>query len=168
MFEKFNAHKVWTVALYDADQQYYYLKRFQLELSQKLQNILGENAGSKLIVISDKDYPRFEVRFGGHDSYREPLEIDAEEFIGVKSFKAKGKRIATYDVGQILELEPLRFNTTPDPEDNEEEEGGEGPGDDPQPVAPLDGAPAEAAEADDEEIDQQRLIDEITGQMTLF
>ena len=169
VFEKFDSNKVWTVALYDADQQYYYLKRFQLEFSQKLQNILGENAASKLIVISDKDFPRFEVRFGGHDAYREALEIDAEEFIGVKSFKAKGKRLATYEVDRIIELEPLRFNT-PDPETNdEEEEGEEGPGDEPRPDVPVDGgAPAEAEDSEEEEIDQQRLIDEITGQMTLF
>ena len=170
VFEKFDSNKVWTVALYDADQQYYYLKRFQLELSQKLQNILGENAASRLIAISDKDYPRFEVRFGGHDAYREPLEIDAEEFIGVKSFKAKGKRLATYEVDTITELEPLRFNT-PEPEDNEEEEevGEEGSGDDSGPDSP-DAVSSSGGQQDagEEEVDQQRLIDEITGQMTLF
>lgn len=109
IIEKFDPHKVWSVALYDADQKYYYLKRFQLEASQKTQSFLGENSESKLQLISDADYPRFEVVFGGSDAYREALVVDAEEFIGVKSFKAKGKRLTTFDVEAINELEPVRF-----------------------------------------------------------
>lgn len=109
IIEKFDPHKVWSVALYDADQKYFYLKRFQLEASQKTQSFLGENHESKLQLISDADYPRFEVVFGGNDAYREALVIDAEEFIGVKSFKAKGKRLTTFEVEAINELEPVRF-----------------------------------------------------------
>jgi len=169
VFEQFDSNKVWTVALFDADQQFYYLKRFQLEVSQKLQNILGENADSKLIAISDKDYPRFEIRFGGSDSYREPLEVDAEEFIGVKSFKAKGKRLSTFDVATIVELEPLRFNTPAPDASDDDEEGEEGAGEEPRDDSPAGGgSPSPQAGPDEEEIDQQRLIDEITGQMTLF
>ena len=109
IIEKFDPHKVWSVALYDADQKYFYLKRFQLEASQKTQSFLGENPESKLQLISDADYPRFEVVFGGSDAYREALVVDAEEFIGVKSFKAKGKRLTTFEVEAINELEPVRF-----------------------------------------------------------
>jgi topoisomerase-4 subunit A len=63
--------------------------------------------------MSDVDYPRFEVVMGGNDAYRETLIVDAEEFIGVKSYKAKGKRLTTFDVETINELEPIRFNTLP-------------------------------------------------------
>ncbi len=110
VIEKFDSNKVWTVALWDAEQKFYYLKRFQFETSQKKQNFLGDNAESRLVLLSDIDYPRFEVVFGGNDAYREALIIDGEEFIGVKSFKAKGKRLTTFDVETINELEPLRFN----------------------------------------------------------
>jgi topoisomerase-4 subunit A len=48
------------------------------------------------------------VTFGGGDSFREAIEIDAEEFIGVKGYKAKGKRLSNYEVGAVEELEPLR------------------------------------------------------------
>ena len=47
--------------------------------------------------------------FGGHDSFREALILEASDFVGVKSFKAKGKRLTTYTVGQITELEPTRM-----------------------------------------------------------
>jgi topoisomerase-4 subunit A len=48
------------------------------------------------------------VTFGGGDSFREAIEIDAEEFIGVKGYKAKGNRLSNYEVGEVEELEPLR------------------------------------------------------------
>ena len=41
------------------------------------------------------------------------MDIDAEEFIAVKGFKAKGKRISNYNIGEIKELEPLRFPEPP-------------------------------------------------------
>ena len=117
--EKYQPDKVWTVVLYDADQQGYpYLKRFVIEASKRKQNFLGENANSQLIILTDTVYPLIKVVFGGNDAYREPLEIDAEQFIAVKGFKAKGKRISTWAIGSIEELEPQRF---PEPEESEEE-----------------------------------------------
>ena len=107
--EKFDQNKVWSVALYDADAEYKYLKRFVMEPSVKPVRFLGENPKSELILISDTYYPRFEVSFGGNDAHREPIVIDVEEFIGVKGIKAKGKRIHTWDIAEIKEIEPLRF-----------------------------------------------------------
>ena len=118
--EKYQPDKVWTVVLYDADQQGYpYLKRFVVEASKRKQNFLGENANSQLLILTDTVYPLIKVVFGGNDAYREPIEIDAEQFIAVKGFKAKGKRISTWTIGSIEELEPQRF---PEPEETEEAE----------------------------------------------
>ena len=125
IIEKFDSNKTWTVALYDADQKFYYLKRFQLEPSAKPQNFLGENAESRLVLMSDNDYPRFEVVLGGNDAYREAQVIDADEFIGIKSFKAKGKRLTTFEVETINELEPLRQNESRNATQNEDAEGAE-------------------------------------------
>nr|WP_239057050.1 DNA gyrase/topoisomerase IV subunit A [Paludibacter sp. 221] len=107
--EKFDANKVWSVAFYDAEQKFYYLKRFQFEPSQKPASFIGETPNSRIASISNADYPRFEVLFGGSDEHRGTLEVDAESFIGVKSFKARGKRLTTFNVKNIKELEPLRF-----------------------------------------------------------
>jgi len=132
VIEKFDPHKVWSVVLYDAEQKFNYLKRFQLEPSQKPLDFLGESPDSRLLLMSDADFPRFEVVFGGNDAYRETLVVDAEEFIGVKSYKAKGKRLTTFEVETINELEPVRFNApAPTPsndegsENDENNEGGE-------------------------------------------
>ena len=146
--EKFEANKVWTAALFDADQKFFYLKRFQLESGSKKQNFLGENPKSRLMLLTDETYPRIEAVFGGHDSFREPLVLDAEEFIGVKGFKAKGKRIATFEIDTINELDPIRFASASQPETaNPESED-------------------EAEEGDDKS--DNDIIDEITGQMKLF
>ena len=109
VIEKYDPHKIWTAALYDADQQNYpYLKRFNFEATARKQNYMGENRASRLILLTDEYYPRFEVLFGGSDNFREPLIIDAEEFIAVKGFKAKGKRITTFTIETVNELEPTR------------------------------------------------------------
>lgn len=150
--EKFDEHKVWTAALYDADQQYTYLKRFTFEHSEKPLRFVGENADSRLLLLVDTVYPRIKAYFGGHDDFRDPLEIDVEEFIGVKSYKAKGKRISNYEVERVEELEPLRF-----PEPVEET---------PQTLkVEID---AEQGENGDSDLSDADLRDEITGQMKLF
>ncbi|MDR1610137.1 MAG: DNA gyrase/topoisomerase IV subunit A [Candidatus Symbiothrix sp.] len=148
VIEKFNPDKIWSVALYDEDQQGYpYIKRFPFEISNKKQSFLGDNAASRLVLLSDTVYPRFEVTFGGNDAFREALIIDVEEFIGVKSLKAKGKRITTCEVAEIREIEPARF---PEPETE----------DLPQPDIDI--------EPEEEDKPVTELIDEITGQQRLF
>ena len=58
--------------------------------------------------------------FGGNDNFREPLVIEVDEFIGVKSYKARGKRLTTFEIDEIIELEPTKF--PPPPEITEEPE----------------------------------------------
>ena len=115
--EKFDDSKEWTAVLYDGDQEYMYVKRFTFESSARKLNFLGENAKSKLFILTDTAFPRIETEFGGGDKHRENLIIDAEEFIGTKSYKARGKRLTTFEVKLVKEIEPTRF-----PEVKEEEE----------------------------------------------
>ena len=123
LIEKFDAEKVWTAVLFDADQQHYpYLKRFTFENSAKKQNYLGENKDNQFVLLSCEAYPRIQITFGGHDSFRDALIVEASDFVGVKSFKAKGKRLTTYTVGEILELEPTRRPETEENEENAENE----------------------------------------------
>ena len=152
--EKWDRNKVWTAVLYDADNEGYpYIKRFEMEAIRKHQNYLGENPNNKPVLLTDTAYPRILVTFGGADEPRPPMEIDAESFIAVKGFKAKGKRITTFHIGNIEELEPLRMPEPKNEGDNEE---------------------AETQVEEEENLDpdagktQQQIIDEITGQLNLF
>lgn len=121
--EKFDPDKVWTAVLYDEDQQGYpYIKRFTFEQSAKKQNYLGENKNNRLILLTDEAYPRLQVNFGGKDSFREALVIEATDFIGTKSYKAKGKRLTTFDVESIQELEPTRHEEKLDNQAQDAEE----------------------------------------------
>ena len=86
------------------------------------------------MLLTDTFYPRIEVTFGGADSVRPAVEIDAEEFIGVKSFKAKGKRISTYSVESVVELEPTRFPPEPEPEPEPEIQEESGQDGQPKPI----------------------------------
>ena len=123
IIEKWNPNKIWTAVLFDADNQGYpYIKRFTMEALKKKQNFVGENPNSKLVILTDQVYPRIKVNFGGLDAYREPMEIDVEEFIMVKGFKAKGKRITTCHIDSIEELEPTKFPEPVEDEENSEED----------------------------------------------
>lgn len=149
--EKWQPDKVWTAVLFDADNQGYpYIKRFTMDAMTKPQNFVGENANSRLVILTDVPFPRIKVTYGGHDAARSPEEIDAEQFIGQKGFKAKGKRISTWQIGTIEELEPVRF---PEPEVQDDEEEVE---EEPENLDPDAGK------------SQQQVIDELNGQLSLF
>ncbi len=150
LLEKYEAEKVWSCVLYDADNQGYpYVKRFLMEASKKKQNYLGENPNSQQLLLTDQVYPRILVTYGGADEFRGSEEIDVEQFIAVKGYKAKGKRLTTNQTESIVELEPLRFPTEPT-----------------KPVEPV--------EEEEENLDpdagksQQQVLDELTGQQNLF
>ena len=148
--EKYEPEKVWSCVLYDADNQGYpYLKRFVMEASKRKQNYMGENENSQQILLTDTYYPRLLVTYGGNDAFRGSEEIDAEQFIAVKGYKAKGKRLTTWQIESITELEPTRFPEPPEePEDSEDSE-----------VEDLD---PDAGKS------QQQVLDELTGQLSLF
>ena len=151
--EKFDETKVWTAVLYDADNDNnLYLKRFNFERATQArhQNFMGDNPHCKFVALTDQAFPRFQVNYAAPDDFREPLIVDAEEFIAVKGFKAKGKRVTTFNVASVEQLEPTRF---PEPTEN-----------------------AEDAEADDEGLQQDAptpsqsesdLMDDLTGQLKL-
>ncbi len=120
IIEKFIPEKVWTAVLFDESQGgYLYMKRFNFEPSAKRISFTGDEKDNRMVLLTDTYYPRIQVSFAGADSVREALEIDATEFIGIKSLKAKGKRVTTYNVGEVTELEPLRQPEPPvqDPAD---------------------------------------------------
>ena len=148
VIEKFQQTKIWTAAYYDADHKAPYLKRFYLEPGNR-RNLLGDNPKSSIYLLTDECYPRIEIIFGGFDSAREPLIIEAEEFVVARSVKARGKRLTTHLVETINELEPPRHPETHQPSEEEE------------PAEP-ETAPAEPQE------NPEDVRDEIMGQMKLF
>ncbi len=147
--EKFDADKVWTAILNDADQGYPYIKRFRFEQSARKQRYLTDNEKSTLIALSDAFGAMFRISFAAPDDFRDPVDVDADEFIGIKSFKARGKRLTTYALASVEELEPKPV-------------AGPAGSEDPQNVAPDDDTEPVDEKSDDE------LRDEFSGQQRLF
>ncbi len=109
-----------TVVYYDGEQKYYYIKRFRAEVTEKPVRYFEEHPKSKFTLLSENDYPRLEIKFGGKHKKRDPEVIDAADFIAEKSYKAKGKRLTMLEVASITELKPIRFKEdmpeTPEPD----------------------------------------------------
>ena len=139
--EKWDAGKVWSLIQWNAEQKYYYGKRFTLEdANAKVQSFLGEDKDSRMVVLSDQAEATFRVVFT--DDKREPMEILMSEFIDEKSPRAKGKRVTTLDIARIEDITP---EPEPEPEVEEPEaeempdtdaqpDSPESPADDPQPT----------------------------------
>lgn len=145
--EKFRPGIVYSAIYWDPEQQFYYVKRFTVEESEKPQCFIHEDPESKLIALTEVQHPRFEISFGGKHKDRENEIIDVAEFIGIKGHKAKGKRISGHIVSEIKEIEPLIKDELPpvvedeDEEEDEPEESAETP--EPQPPIVDDDDPAQ-------------------------
>jgi topoisomerase-4 subunit A len=99
--EKFDPEQIYNVVYFNAEQGYYYFKRFKFEPSETQVSFIGEHPNSFLLDIAPGDKVLVKVIFGGKDKKREPEVIDAQEFIKVKSVAARGKRLTTRKVAAV-------------------------------------------------------------------
>lgn len=147
--EKFDPGKILSVVYFDSEQEFYYVKRFEIEETlNKMICFIGENEQNKLVSVTWVRYPRFEIEFGGKNSDRDNEIIEVAEFIGIKSWKAKGKRLTNFYVENIKELDPV----IKDEHETQEQ---------------ADTNP-ETPDFDDIPFDIQRPGDDDANQMTLF
>ena len=116
MVHKYSSDKIYSLCYFDREQGYYYMKRFPLEMSDRMQYFLDENGQSDFVCVTDKSGTKLVVTYKGAHASRPADEIDVDEFIGVKSHRAKGKRLSTYDVDKLSFIEPE------EPEKPEEQE----------------------------------------------
>ena len=117
--EKFDSEKIWSLAMWNADLGYYYGKRFQFDAQAKLQNMLGENAESRIVVLSDSEEAQIRISFT--DESKPAIEVLMSEFIDVKSPKAKGKRFSTLEIAKIEDITPEPVVEEPVAEESEED-----------------------------------------------
>ncbi len=104
--EKFRPEATYSVCYYDGQQHYYYMKRFKPEVSDKMQLFLDEESQASFVAITDRDDAVLRITFKGAQATRPAEEIAVEEFVGIKSHRAKGKRLTTYEVESLTFLEP--------------------------------------------------------------
>ncbi len=104
VIEKYDANKVWSLAMWNEELGFYYGKRFLIDDTTKIQNMLGEDENSRIVVLSDREEATFLIHF--QDNKRPEETVVMSEFIDVKSTQAKGKRLTTYPVELIEDITP--------------------------------------------------------------
>ena len=116
--ERYVPGTVYSVCYFDKEQNYFYMKRFQLEASEKMQSFLDEDNNMEFVAITSAEGATLKVEYTGAHATRPADEVDVDSFIGVKSHRAKGKRITTYQVASLTFIEP---EPQPEAEPTEEE-----------------------------------------------
>jgi len=119
--EKFRHGKIYSAVYFDPEKEFYFLKRFELEESDKNSWFVPEEEGAKLVSLSEDKYPQLKIEFGGRYKGRPDETINVFEFIGVKGYKAKGKRLSTYEIGNMEFIEPLEIEEQELTEHDDEE-----------------------------------------------
>ena len=114
--ERYVSGTVYSVCYFDKEQNYYYMKRFQLEVSEKMQSFLDDEGTMEFVAITSAEGATLKVEYTGAHAMRPADEMDVDTFVGVKSPRAKGKRITTYQVASLTFIEP-----EPQPEPEAEE-----------------------------------------------
>ena len=113
---KYRARDIVTVIYQEGETESYYIKRFQAEDNDKKLSFLDE--GDRMVMYCMDTYPNLKVYYD-ENSGKKVLEeeIGVREFIAVKGYKAKGKRITTSKVKEFVWLTP---DPEPAPEPEEE------------------------------------------------
>ena len=130
---KFDPDEIFSVVYIEGETQKHYLKRFCIEAETKLNariSFIGEHPEAKYLDRSVDDLPRLLLSYKVSDAGNcfPDDEINVEEFIGIKSYKAKGKRLSTREIESFQFLEPFQPEPTEEkPEDPEAPESDEEP-----------------------------------------
>ena len=113
---RYSPDRVYSLCYYDQGQQYYYMKRFTAELSDKMQDFLDPE--DRFVCMTERAGAKLEITYKGAHASRPADLVDVDEFVGVKSHRAKGKRLTTYEVDTLRMIEP---ELPPEPESSEDE-----------------------------------------------
>jgi topoisomerase IV subunit A len=110
VLEKFNPKKPISAIYWDSSKERYYVKRFLVEASDKKVSFISDSEGSYLEVVSTDYLPLAEIEFTKerNKDQRPNEQINFEEFISIKGFKAHGNTLTSYKVKSINLLESLQ------------------------------------------------------------
>jgi topoisomerase IV subunit A len=124
LIERFRADKVISAIYYDGESKNYLVKRFSVETTtiDKKFGFISESSGSKLIIATTEDKATIEVEFTrGKSKEKEVDQLQLEELIDVKGWKALGNRLSAHNVRKIslLKVEPVKVEEVDEIEESE-------------------------------------------------
>jgi len=168
LIEKFDPRKVMTAVFRDAGKGSVYVKRFHFDESEKKTSFIGDHPDSKLLAYSLDYLPVLQVVFDTKANGKpiNKLTLEAAEFIGIKGYKARGKRLTTFAIKDVKFLDPLPYEhpeeeITNESEENETEVSAKPSKDDKVKgvVKPKEKTKPEKKEEDDPEDDRQTKLE---------
>ena len=108
--EKWKPNKPITAVYFDEEKQRYFIKRFLIESESKEDRFI--KPGGELIFINTDWRPMITVNFvkPRDKDPIPPLEINAEEFIAVKGFKALGNQLSQKKIKNIELKEAMPYD----------------------------------------------------------
>jgi topoisomerase-4 subunit A len=118
---KFEPEDTFTVIYTEGETGFYYMKRFQLEEEvpvNKRFSLIGDHPDAKLKHILFDEFPQIQLIYNVNEKGKKPEDeiIDASQFIGTKSYKAKGRRLTTHPLASLEILVPLEPEVIDDEE----------------------------------------------------
>jgi len=112
---KYDSEAIWSMVYFDGNSEFYYIKRFQLEKTDKKTQLITNHPKSRLVHITKASNATVEIGFDlrKNPKLKEKEILSVDEFIDVKGYKARGKRLTTYAVKKIDLVEPEDYNPMP-------------------------------------------------------
>lgn len=108
---KYDENLVISAVYIEGESRKPYLKRFLVENGDKKTNFIGDHTDTELLFVSFDRLPQLEIEYEENPRRKSNTElINASDFIAVKSYKAKGKRLTNSAFRNIRLLEPLPFD----------------------------------------------------------
>ena len=117
---KLDPEQVISVVYYDGDQEKYYVKRFQIEedtVVNRNYSFISESKGSEMKLFTLDYLPRLEVEVKSKSGDISVDVVLLADFIAVKGYKARGKRLVNKSLKSMRLLDPLPY----EPPQKEEE-----------------------------------------------
>lgn len=119
--EKYDPRKVMSVVYTESNSKMPYVKRFKIDETDKKICFVGDDKG-KLLEFSFDYLAQLEVHYRNTKDKKNHSEIiNLNDFIGIKSLKAKGKRLTTAKIKTLSWAEPLAYEYAPLEEETENE-----------------------------------------------
>ncbi|MCX6233250.1 MAG: DNA gyrase/topoisomerase IV subunit A [Bacteroidetes bacterium] len=108
LIRKYDPNDIITAVYIEGESQQPYIKRFQVEPSNKKVNFIGEDSQAKLMKVTFDPAPQLTIVFEENPRRKVNTEVvSLAEFITVKGYKAKGKRLTVYPYKELNLLEPV-------------------------------------------------------------
>jgi topoisomerase IV subunit A len=124
LLEKFNPKKVISAVYWDGESKQHFVKRFTIETTtpDKEFNFISEGIGSRLEFVSTAESPEIQIEVvKGKAKEKEIEEVNLEELVDVKGWKALGNRLSQFKVTKVIPLdEPEDAGIEEGDQDNEE------------------------------------------------